>query len=42
VFYVSVIEEKTHQVIRRFPAEEAQTLLPNMEEVTGILFDSKG
>ena len=42
VFYVSVIEEKTHRVIRRFPAEEAQSLLPKMKEVTGILFDSKG
>jgi len=42
VFYVSVIEEKTHKVIRRFPAKEAQSLLPKMEEVTGILFDSKG
>jgi len=42
IFYVSVIEEKTNKVIRRFPAEEAQSLLPKMEEVTGILFDSKG
>jgi len=42
VFYVSVIEEKTHKMIRRFPAEKAQSLLPKMKELTGILFDSKG
>ncbi|WP_457746166.1 flagellar protein FlaG [Sulfurimonas sp.] len=42
VFYVSVIEEKTHKMIRRFPAEQAQDFLPKMQEVTGILFDSKG
>ncbi|MDD2789432.1 MAG: flagellar protein FlaG [Sulfurimonas sp.] len=42
VFYVSVIEEQTNKMIRRFPAEQAADFLPKMQEVTGILFDSKG
>ncbi len=42
VFYVSVIEAKTNKMIRRFPAEKAQEFLPKMQEVSGILFDSKG
>jgi flagellar protein FlaG len=42
VFYVSVIESQTNKMIRRFPAEQAQDFLPKMQEVTGILFDSKG
>ena len=42
VFYVAAIDAKTHRVIRRFPAEQAQELLPKMQEVSGILFDSKG
>ena len=42
IFYVSVIEAKTNKMIRRFPAEEAKALLPKMQELTGILFDSKG
>jgi len=29
-------------MIRRFPAEQAQDFLVKMQEVTGILFDSKG
>jgi uncharacterized FlaG/YvyC family protein len=29
-------------MIRRFPAEEAQKILPKMQEVKGVLFDSKG
>lgn len=41
-FYVSVIETQTQKVLRRFPAEQAEQLLPKMEEVTGILFDQKG
>ncbi|SMP88592.1 FlaG protein, partial [Epsilonproteobacteria bacterium SCGC AD-308-P11] len=32
----------TSKIIRRFPAEQAQSFLPKMQEVTGILFDSKG
>ncbi|WP_457745256.1 flagellar protein FlaG [Sulfurimonas sp.] len=42
VFYVSVIDTKTEKMIRRFPAEQAQDFLPKMQEVSGILFDSKG
>ena len=42
VFYVAAIDAKTNRVIRRFPAEQAQDFLPKMQEVTGILFDSKG
>jgi len=42
IFYVSVIESETSKMIRRFPAEQAQDFLPKMQEVTGILFDSKG
>jgi len=42
VFYVSVIETETSKMIRRFPAEQAQDFLPKMQEITGILFDSKG
>jgi len=42
IFYVSVIDSQTDKMIRRFPAEQAQDFLPKMQEVTGILFDSKG
>ena len=42
IFYVSVIESETSKMIRRFPAEQAQDFLPKMQEVTGILFDSRG
>lgn len=42
IFYVSVIDTETSRVIRRFPAEKAAHILPKMQEVTGILFDSKG
>ncbi len=42
VFYVSVVESETSKMIRRFPAEEAADFLPKMQEVTGILFDTRG
>lgn len=42
IFYVSVIESETNKMIRRFPAEKAADFLPKMQEVTGMLFDSKG
>jgi len=42
IFFVSVIESETSKVLRRFPAEQAQDFLPKMQEVTGILFDTKG
>ncbi|PHQ91538.1 MAG: flagellar biosynthesis protein FlaG [Sulfurimonas sp.] len=42
IFYVSVIESATSKMLRRFPAEQAIDFLPKMQEVTGILFDTKG
>ncbi len=42
VFFVSVIESDTNKMLRRFPAEQAADFLPKMQEVTGILFDTKG
>lgn len=42
IFYVSVIESETSKMIRRFPAEKAAEFLPKMQEVTGMLFDSRG
>ena len=42
IFFVSVIETETSKMIRRFPAEKAADFLPKMQEVTGMLFDSKG
>jgi flagellar protein FlaG len=41
-FYVSIIDKKTDKVIRRWPAEHAQTLLPKVKEFTGMLFDTRG
>ncbi|MBN2870989.1 MAG: flagellar protein FlaG [Campylobacterales bacterium] len=38
-FYVSVIDTKTNDMVRRFPVEEAQYLLPKMKEINGLLFD---
>ena len=42
IFYVSVRESQTDKLIRRFPAEQAADFLPKMQEVSGILFDTKG
>ena len=42
IFYVSVIDQKTNDLIRRFPAEKGIEILPKMKEVAGIFFDSKG
>lgn len=41
IFYVAAIDTKTDKMIRRFPAEQAYGFLPKMQEVSGILFDSK-
>lgn len=41
-FYVSVIDTQRNAVLRRFPLEQAEQLLPKMQEVTGILFDITG
>jgi uncharacterized FlaG/YvyC family protein len=29
-------------MLRRFPIEQAEQLLPKMQEVNGLLFDQKG
>lgn len=42
IFYVSVRESESDRLIRRFPAEKAHEFLPKMQEVSGILFDTKG
>ena len=42
VFFVSVIESESSKLLRRFPAEQAADFLPKMQEVTGLLFDTKG
>lgn len=39
VFYVSVIDKETSDVIRRFPAEKGMDFVDNMEELTGMLVD---
>lgn len=41
-FFVSVIDTQRNAVLRRFPLEQAEQLLPKMQEVTGMLFDIKG
>lgn len=41
-FYVSVIETKSNRMLRRFPIEQAEQLLPKIQEVNGLLFDQKG
>ncbi|OHD87884.1 MAG: flagellar biosynthesis protein FlaG, partial [Sulfuricurvum sp. RIFCSPLOWO2_12_43_5] len=41
-FYVSVIETKSNRMLRLFPIEQAEQLLPKMQEVNGLLFDQKG
>ncbi|MDD2266447.1 flagellar protein FlaG [Sulfuricurvum sp.] len=41
-FYVSVIDTKSNRMLRRFPVEQAEQLLPKIQEVHGLLFDQKG
>jgi flagellar protein FlaG len=41
-FYVSVIDTKSNRMLRRFPAEHAEALLPKIQEVNGLIFDQKG
>ncbi len=41
-FFVSVIDTQSERMIRRFPAEQASDFLPKIQELTGILFDTKG
>ena len=39
---VSIINKKTDEIIRRFPTEEAVTLMSSMKEFVGLLFDKEG
>ena len=39
---VSIINKKTDEIIRRFPTEEAVTLMSSMKEFIGLLFDKEG
>lgn len=39
---VSVIDTKTDKIIRRFPTEEAVSLMDTMKKFIGLLFDQKG
>ncbi len=41
-FFVSVVDTKSNRMLRRFPVEQAEQLLPKMQEVNGLLFDQKG
>lgn len=41
-FYVSVVETKSNRMLRRFPIEQAEQILPKIQEVNGLLFDQKG
>ncbi|MBD3809235.1 MAG: flagellar protein FlaG [Sulfuricurvum sp.] len=41
-FYVSVIDTKSNRILRRFPVEQAEQLLPKIQEINGLLFDQKG
>lgn len=42
VFFVSVIDSHTNATIRRFPVEQAESLVAKMNEIVGIIFDEKG
>ena len=39
---VSVINTKTNKIIRKFPTEEAVSLMDTMKKFVGLLFDQKG
>ena len=39
---VSIIDKKTDEIIRRFPTEEAVSLMSSMKEFIGLLFDKQG
>lgn len=39
---VSIIDKKTDEIIRRFPTEEAVSLMTSMKEFIGLLFDKEG
>lgn len=41
-YYVSVVDTKTNDIIRKFPTDEAIELSLKMKEVVGMIFDKKG
>jgi len=41
-FYVSVVDVKNDQIIRKYPSDEAMQLMSKMREVIGSIFDQKG
>jgi len=41
-FYVSVVDVKNDQIIRKYPSDEAMQLMSKMREVVGSIFDQKG
>lgn len=40
-FFISVVETKTNKIIRRFPAEHGNLILPKLETLKGLIFDQK-
>ena len=42
VYYVSVIDTHTNNIIRKFPSDEATKLSLKMKELVGMMFDQKG
>ncbi|HIC43310.1 MAG TPA: flagellar protein FlaG [Sulfurimonas sp.] len=42
VFFVSVIDSYTKDIIRRFPVAEAETLAAKINDVVGLIFDEEG
>lgn len=42
VFFVSVIDKKNDEVISRFPAAKAESIIQKLKEPIGIIFDQKG
>ncbi len=42
IFFVSVVDTSTNDMIRRFPVEQAHSLAGKMNEIVGIIFDEKG
>lgn len=39
---VSIINKKTNEIIRRFPTEEAVSLMTTMKDFIGVIFDKEG
>ena len=41
ILYISVIDTKTNEVIRRFPEEEAETIMKKVQDIKGFLYTIK-